>query len=52
MAPVGISVPIEKDGNLEKKPVSFINLAVGAGEYLFFCSIYRINSSFKLEVSI
>ncbi|CAB4409284.1 unnamed protein product [Rhizophagus irregularis] len=35
MAPVGISVPIEKDGNLEKKPVSFINLAVGAGLNMF-----------------
>jgi hypothetical protein len=32
MAPAGISVPIEKDGKLEKKPISFVNLAVGAGE--------------------
>lgn len=51
MAP-GISIPIEKDGKLEKKPISFINLAVGAGEYLFFCSVYRRSSSFKLEISI
>ena len=32
MAPVNVGGLIEKDGKLEKKPVSFVNLAVGAGE--------------------
>jgi hypothetical protein len=35
MAPVDIAGPIEKDGQLAKKPVSFVNLAVGAGKLFF-----------------
>ncbi|CAG8694005.1 13842_t:CDS:2 [Funneliformis caledonium] len=35
MAPVDIAGPIVKDGKLEKKPISFINLAVGAGLNMF-----------------
>ena len=31
MAPINI-VPIEIDGKLEKKPISFVNLAVGVGK--------------------
>jgi hypothetical protein len=33
MAPVDIAGPIAKDGKLQKKPISFENLAVGAGNY-------------------
>ena len=35
MAPVDVGGPIEKGGTLEKKPVSFVNLAVGAGKLFF-----------------
>ncbi|CAI2188734.1 8414_t:CDS:2 [Funneliformis geosporum] len=35
MAPVDIAGPIVKDGKLEKKPISYVNLAVGAGLNMF-----------------
>ncbi|CAJ0745861.1 10033_t:CDS:2 [Entrophospora sp. SA101] len=43
MAPVDIAGPIVKDGTLQKKPINFVNLAVGAG----FWEPYSHNTTYN-----